>query len=126
MIAPVTWSTSRVSTFPTRRCACGLPRKACDYALTHHVERLSEDHARAERLAKELRGLPGLNVSGQHTNMVFIEVPVQRLPAFKTYMHDAGIRMSIGYLPSIRMVTHLDIDDDGIERTAAAFRGFFV
>ena len=103
----------------------GLLAAACDYALTHHVERLSEDHARAERLAKALRDLPGLNVTGQHTNMVFIEVPVQRLPAFKTYMHDAGIRMSIGYLPSIRMVTHLDIDDDGIERTAAAFRGFF-
>ena len=104
----------------------GLLAAACDYALTHHVERLSKDHARAERLAKALRGLPGLNVSDQPTNMVFIEVPVQRLPAFKTYMHDAGIRMSIGYLPSIRMVTHLDIDDGGIERTVAAFRGFFV
>ena len=40
-------------------------------------------------------------------------------------MQAAGIRMSIGYLPQIRRVTHLDIDDDGIARAIAAFRAFF-
>jgi threonine aldolase len=39
-------------------------------------------------------------------------------------MDPAGIRMSIGYTPRIRMVTHLDVDDAAIERTIAAFRSF--
>ena len=103
----------------------GLLAAACDYALDHHVARLADDHARAERLAGALRELPGLTVAGQHTNMVFIEVPTARLSAFKAHIDAAGVRMSIGYLPTIRMVTHLDIDDAGIERTVAAFRAFF-
>jgi threonine aldolase len=103
----------------------GMLAAACEYALDHHVGRLAEDHARAARLAEGLRGLPGLTVAGQHTNMVFIEVPTGRLSAFKAHIDAAGVRMSIGYLPNIRMVTHLDIDDDGIARTIAAFRAFF-
>jgi threonine aldolase len=54
-----------------------------------------------------------------------IEVPADRLAAFKAHIEQHGIRMSIGYLPQIRMVTHLDIDDAGIERAIAAFRAFF-
>ena len=103
----------------------GLLAAACLHALDHHVARLAEDHARAARLADGLRELPELVVTGQHTNMVFIEVPVARLPDFKAHMQAAGVRMSIGYLPSIRLVTHLDIDDAGIERVLAAFRAFF-
>ena len=103
----------------------GILAAACMHALDHHVARLADDHARAATLATRLQGLPGLVVAGQHTNMVFIEVPVDRLAAFKTHMQEAGVRMSIGYLPQIRMVTHLDIDDAGIDRTAAAFRSFF-
>ncbi|MFN3843135.1 MAG: low-specificity L-threonine aldolase [Rehaibacterium terrae] len=103
----------------------GMLAAACLHALDHHVARLAEDHARAARLAAGLRDLPGLTVAGQHTGMVFIEVPAERLPAFKAHMEAARIRLSIGYLPTIRMVTHLDIDDAGIERTLAAFREFF-
>lgn len=95
------------------------------HALDHHVARLADDHARAARLAASLRELRGLKVIGQHTNMIFIDVPIERLAAFKAHIESAGIRMSIGYLPSIRLVTHLDIDDDAIERTLVALRAFF-
>lgn len=104
----------------------GILAAACLYALDHHVERLAEDHARAARLAMALRELPGLTVAGQHTNMVFIEVPAGRLAAFKAHLNAARVRLSIGYLPQIRMVTHLDVDDAGIARTIEAFRAFFV
>ena len=36
-----------------------------------------------------------------------------------------GVRVSIGDVPTLRLATHLDIGDDGIERTVAAFAGFF-
>lgn len=103
----------------------GLLAAACLYALDHHLQRLAEDHARAERLAAGLRGLPGLKVAAQHTNMVFIEVPAERLSAFKTHLDAHHIRLSIGYLPQIRLVTHLNIDDAAIVRTLAAFGEFF-
>jgi threonine aldolase len=103
----------------------GMLAAACLHALDHHVARLAEDHARAARLAEGLRGLAGLEVVAQHTNMVFVDVAPERLAAFKQQLEAARIRMSIGYLPSIRLVTHLDIDDAAIEHTIATLRGFF-
>ena len=103
----------------------GILAAAGLFALDHHVERLAQDHARAARLADRLRDIPGIDLLGQHTNMVFINVPAEQLRALDAYLRDAGIRISIGYLPTLRLVTHLDIDDDGIERTVAAFAGFF-
>ena len=89
------------------------------------MARLAEDHARAAMLAERLRGIGGIDLLGQHTNMVFIDVPAERLQALDAHLRTAGIRASIGYLPTLRLVTHLGIDDDGIERTAAAFARFF-
>ena len=102
----------------------GMLAAACLHALDHHVERLAEDHARAARLAEGLRGLPGLSVLGQHSNMVFIEVPDGRQAALREHLAAAGVRVSIGYLPQVRLVTHLDVDDAGIDQALAAFVGF--
>lgn len=103
----------------------GMLAAACLHALDHHVARLADDHARAARLAAGLADLPGLRVAGRHTNMVFIEVERERLPAFKAHLDAARVRLSIGYLPQVRMVTHLDIDDDAIARCVQVIRGFF-
>lgn len=103
----------------------GMLAAACLHALDHHVERLADDHARAARLAAALAGIDGIRLLGQHTNMVFIDVPAERLRALDAHLRQAGIRISIGYLPTLRLVTHLDVDDDGIARTATAFAAFF-
>ena len=103
----------------------GMLAAACLHALDHHVERLADDHARAARLAAALDGIDGIRLLGQHTNMVFIDVPAERLRALDAHLRQAGIRISIGYLPTLRLVTHLDVDDDGIARTATAFAAFF-
>lgn len=103
----------------------GMLAAACLHALDHHVARLADDHARAARLAQQLDGLDGVTLLGQHTNMVFIDVPAERLADLDIHLRAAGIRISIGYLPTLRLVTHLDVDDDGVTRTAAAFRNFF-
>ena len=103
----------------------GMLAAACLHALDHHVDRLADDHARAARLAQRLADIDGPTVLGQHTNMVFVDVPVDRLHALDAHLRDARIRISIGTLPTLRLVTHLDIDDAGIERTADAFARFF-
>lgn len=102
----------------------GILAAAGLHALDHHVARLADDHARAERLSEALRGLPGLDVVTQQTNMVFIEVPVARHDELRAQMEAARIRLSIGYTPAIRLVTHMDVDDAGLQRAIDALRAF--
>ena len=102
----------------------GMLAAAGLHALDHHVARLADDHARAERLSEALRGLPGLDVVAQHTNMVFVEVPVARHDELRAQMEAARIRLSIGYTPAIRLVTHMDVDDAGLQRAIDALRAF--
>jgi len=102
----------------------GLLAAAGLYALDHHVARLADDHRRAAELAAGLRDAPGISVAAQHTNMVFIDVPASRLAELRQRMDTACIRLSIGYTPRVRLVTHLDVDDAGIARTIEAFHAF--
>jgi threonine aldolase len=103
----------------------GMLAAAGLHALEHHVDRLAQDHARAARLAEHLATIDGIDLLAQHTNMVFIDVPADRLRELDAHLRQAGIRISIGYQPTLRLVTHLDVDDAGIERTAQAFARFF-
>lgn len=103
----------------------GILAAAGLYALDHNVARLADDHARAARLAEALREVPGIDVTAQHTNMVFIDVPAARLQALKAHMDAARVRLSIGYTPNIRMVLHKDVDDSGVQRTVDTLRAFF-
>ena len=57
--------------------------------------------------------------------MVFVDVPAARLRELDAYLREAQVRISIGYLPTLRLVTHLDVDDDGLERVVDAFEAFF-
>jgi threonine aldolase len=103
----------------------GMLAAACIHALDHHVARLADDHARAARLAEGLRDIPGVKLLGLHTNMVFVDVPAERLRELDTHLRAASVRISMGYLPTLRLVTHLDIDDAGVERVIDAFKMFF-
>ncbi|MGN6229388.1 MAG: low-specificity L-threonine aldolase [Dyella sp.] len=103
----------------------GLLAAACTYALDHHVDRLADDHARAARLAEGLAAIPNVKLLGQHTNMVYVDVPVDRLRDLDVHLRAREIRMGIGYTPTLRLVTHLDVDDEGVARTVAAFEAFF-
>jgi threonine aldolase len=103
----------------------GILAAAGLHALDHHVARLAEDHVRAQRLAAGLRALDSIQVQGCFTNMVFIDVPADRLRALEAHLAGSGVRASIGYLPSVRLVTHLNIDDAAIDRTIEVFGQFF-
>lgn len=102
----------------------GILAAAGLFALDHHVARLADDHARAKRLAEGLRDAPAVGVDAQHTNMVFIGVATDRLRDLAAHLNAHGVRASIGYLPQVRLVTHLDIDDAGIDHAIAIFNAF--
>ena len=103
----------------------GLLAAACTHALDHHVTRLAEDHARAAWLAEGLAAIPNVKLLGQHTNMVYVDVPVERLRDLDVHLRAREIRIGIGYTPTLRLVTHLDVDDAGVARVVEAFRAFF-
>jgi threonine aldolase len=104
----------------------GLLAAACLHALDHHVQRLADDHARAARLANGLGEIAGIKLQGKHTNMVFVDVPADRLRELDTHLRAASIRISVGYLPTLRLVTHLDVTDEGVARVIDAFKELFL
>ena len=96
----------------------GVLAAACLHALDHHVERLEEDHEHARLLADGLGEL-GLEVVPPETNIVIARVA--DAPALVGRLWDAGVQVTPLSPDSIRCVTHLDVDRQGIERALAAF-----
>jgi threonine aldolase len=99
----------------------GVVAAAGVYALDHHVERLADDHARARRLAEAwaVAGLP-VDVEQVETNFVQVDVgalglgPAEALSALTA----AGVGLSTTiHTTVLRAVTHLDVDDDDVERS---------
>ena len=98
----------------------GILAAAAMHALDHHIDRLADDHARARRLAEGLQGLPGVTVQMPQTNMVFIDLPRERAAAAVAALREQGV-LSTGLYP-LRLVTHLDVNDDQIDQAIAALR----
>jgi len=101
----------------------GVLAAAGIHALQHNVERLAEDHRNAEELSAKLAGIEGLEVSPAHTNMLFVTPPAGTADRLREALAAEGILLGRG--DKIRLVTHLDVTDDDVERTVAAFRHFF-
>jgi threonine aldolase len=101
----------------------GLLAAAAHHALDHHVDRLADDHALAQRLAAGLSGIAGLSVRSAQTNIVFVDVADGRGPALLAHLKAHGV-LATGLI-GLRFVTHLDVDAAGIDRAIAAVRGFF-
>ena len=95
------------------------------HALDHHVARLADDHRRAAQLADGLRAIPGLQVDGPHTNLVFVTVPDGIPAALAAHLRERGIVIFAGRGTKLRLATHLDIDDAGIARTLDGFSTYF-
>ena len=104
----------------------GVIAAAGIYALDHHFHRLAEDHRNAKRLAAGIKGLRGISVNPEsvETNIIIFDI--------------AGIGMSSAHLAEgmkkegvlihalpnqkIRLVTHLDVSSEDVERALKAFK----
>jgi len=101
----------------------GVLAAAALHALDHHVERLADDHALAQRLADGLQGIPGLVVEPPQTNMVFATASGERAAGLLDHLKSRGVLATGIY--QLRFVTHLDVDVAGIDRAVAAVREHF-
>lgn len=98
----------------------GIVAAAGLYALEHNIDRLAEDHERARRLAEglEAAGVP-VNLEQVETNFVQVELaPLELSPneaLARLWEHGVGLSKT-AHRTKLRAVTHLDVDDEDIER----------
>ncbi len=104
----------------------GVLAAAASHALDHHIHRLADDHALAQRMADGLAGIEGLQVEAPQTNIVFVDLTgTAREQSAALLKHLAGQGIQATGLYRLRFVTHLDVDAVGVDRAVAAIRQFF-
>jgi len=109
----------------------GILAAAGIVALETMIDRLQEDHQRAQRLAEGLASLPGLSLDQPkpQTNMVYVALigelagtgssPARHVAAA---LAARGVLVGVVGPQRFRLVTHYWIDDPGVEQTIAAFQ----
>jgi threonine aldolase len=92
----------------------GILAAAGRWALDHHVERLAQDHEHARVLAEGLARLPGVEIdpAAVATNIVVFRVADAQ--ALCTELASHGVFMGALDDRTVRAVTHLDVDTEGI------------
>ena len=103
----------------------GIVAAAGLIALKEGPQRLHEDHERARRLAEGIAELlPGsIDLEQVETNMVFVDTEAVGLPLYEALDRLAALGVGATHSAGVvRLVTHLDIDDDGIGIALEAWR----
>ncbi len=103
----------------------GILAAACIYALDNNVDKLGNDHANADRLAKGLRDISALSLRGDtaQTNMVFASMDAASMLKLVAFMEERGVRLAAGN--PMRLVTHNGISQDDIDTALSGFQAFF-
>jgi len=97
-------------------------------ALNEMVDRLTEDHANARRLAEGLRGLPDvdIDIARVETNMVFGDCrPPLTASAFIDRCREVGVLLDQASVYRWRMVTHRGVSVEDVDYAIEALRRVF-
>jgi len=101
----------------------GFLAAAAIYALDHHIERLSTDHAHARILGEELAHLSWVShVMPAETNIVLFDT-VEPAKAILARLAEKGIKAIDTDKHRIRFVTHLDVHADQVEYLVGVLKG---
>lgn len=97
----------------------GVLAAAGQYALAHHLQRLADDHRRARRIADAVAAVrPELvDPAEVETNIVVLELSGTSLlaPDLAAAARAEGVLLSVLGPRTLRIVTHLNVDDDEVE-----------
>ena len=101
----------------------GIIAAAGLYALENNIERLSKDHERAFILAEAIDSMNSfsVNLDQIQTNMVYVKCITQDSTELVDNLSELGIDVISIDDSSIRLVTHLHITNEDVERTISAF-----
>ena len=88
------------------------------FALQHHIDRLADDHANAQRLAAGLDAIDGITVTDCDTNMVFSQLE-RHDPTLSKCLEGRGVLADWRFGRS-RMVLHLDVSEADVDATLEA------
>ena len=100
----------------------GILAAAGIYALENHVERLAEDHQRAQKLAQAINSINGFEVelSSVETNMVYIDSDMGA-KELMAQLAEHGIDVLDVGPTAVRAVVHLHITDEDIGNVISVF-----
>jgi len=102
----------------------GILAAAALYALDNNIDRLADDHANAEILAKGLANYDALTVISSDTNIVLIDAEKSLITSLITHLNKNGIGAGQIY-GKLRLVTHMDVNKASITKTLKAVDTFF-
>jgi threonine aldolase len=104
----------------------GYLAAAAIYALDNHVDRLVEDHKRAKILGQEISKLTYISeVVPVYTNILIFKLIDKINPAeFSLWLKEKGVLANPFGKQHIRMVTHLDFDDEMLESVLKILKNY--
>jgi threonine aldolase len=105
----------------------GILAAAALHALDHHVDRLADDHARARLIAEACASArPGVvDPQAVRTNIVVLDLAGTSRTAsdIAAGAAERGVLVSAFGPRALRLVTHLDVGEDGAQRAADVLAG---
>ena len=106
----------------------GILAAAGIYALDHHIDRMAEDHENALALARGLADIDFIEASPEavQTNMVFAHfgsLAGSQAGQLAEFLKPRDILIDDS--PTSRMVTHLDITREDVDKTIALINAFY-
>ena len=101
----------------------GIIAAAGIYALENNVERLIEDHVHAHKLAEAINDMEAftIDMKSVETNMIYIGTVGNNAERIVEKLSEDGIDVLSIDESNIRVVTHLHITPEDVERTISAF-----
>lgn len=103
----------------------GIIASAAMFAFHNNIERLKEDHRRANYFANSISTLSKVSVDLEsvQTNMVFVNISKTGLQPSEVVaqLKQFNILVSVGTFDSIRVIMHLDISDEDVNNAISVF-----
>ena len=101
----------------------GILAAAGIYALENNIERLSEDHIRASRLAETVNAMDSFSVEleGVQSNMVYVQCMEESAREVARRLAELGVDVSVETDSIVRAVVHLHVTDEDINTAIGAF-----
>jgi threonine aldolase len=98
----------------------GILAAAGLYALKNNIERLKEDHDKAKYLAERINANPKLEIDmdAVQTNILLFKPKTISVEKGLEQCKGKGLLVSVGKIDLIRVVTHMDVSFDEVEKAS--------